>query len=459
MKDSTEKIRLVIDGIFRLILGGIFIYAAWSKIQDPALFARAIMSYQMMPSIFIGPLALFLPMVEIIAGLALITSKWSRESTILILGMLGMFFIGLSQAWIRGLDISCGCFGGGEGGGGDSIGAALVRDTFLLIPAIWLICRPNTWFFNCRFAGGTLVILAAIGVWAIPSSKPTPSGSEIQQSDRGMFLAPRGIDTNQLESAETMIAEIAARATEKEISQIAIEQWTKNFPAALARARAEHRPLLMMEGARKCGYCKRLRQAVGGKVFTQWAKGTGLYFANALLDETNKVPTSAVLAEFLAVSPHEKALPGFPYVGVYWPKASNDFVWTVFSGRRGEMPGSANPSLALELTSALESILADHFKTRGKRLSNDDLVAASAKRIKAATKGSGKVVMTPADGELRDNGMRIELVAKPAKGYAFKEWRGPDGKRVRTEGPFPIPRLSLPFTSREGTYTAVFKKR
>ena len=55
--------------------------------------------------------------------------------------------------------------------------------------------------------------------------------------------------------------------------------------------------------------------------------------------------------------------------------------------------------------------------------------------------------------------MRLEIVAKPAKGFVFKEWRDPDGKRIRPEGPFPIPRLSLPFTSREGTYTAVFKKR
>lgn len=144
MNTVKSKICLGIDFICRLVLGGIFIYAAWTKIQDPALFAESVASYRLLPSFVIGIFALVLPMVELLAGCALIVTKWSRESALILLGLLFIFLIGLTQAQLRGLDISCGCFGS-ENGAEESIGGAIIRDLCLLAPAIWLTIRPNRW--------------------------------------------------------------------------------------------------------------------------------------------------------------------------------------------------------------------------------------------------------------------------------------------------------------------------
>ena len=450
---TRETLFVLFDRLSRLVLGGVFIYAAVSKIQDPALFAHSVEGYAMLPHFAVGFVALVLPMAELLAGLALLSTRWSREATLVLLGLLGVFFVGLTQAFIRNLDISCGCFGGDADTGRAAIAAALGRDALLLLPAIWLLRRPNGWMFNRAFAAVSLAVLVACG--AVLLFRPhllqghTPGESHPSSS--------AAVHTNVTANIDAVLAQALA-APPLAGTDVALEKWTRNFPVALARAQATRRPLILAEGSRKCEYCRRLRQALNGKAFKAWVQGTGVYLADALLDETNKIPASAALATFLSQSPHEKPLPGFPYVGVFWPKSSNDFVWTVFSGRRGEMPGKPNPSLTLELTDALDTLLADYLKSH-KRKSAEDLLATSLKHIKAAAKGHGKVVMTPANGELKDNGMRLEIVAKPAKGFVFKEWRGPDGKRIRPEGPFPIPRLSLPFTSREGTYTAVFKKK
>jgi hypothetical protein len=54
---------------------------------------------------------------------------------------------GVTQAWVRGLSIDCGCFGGGGDVAADktSYGTELLRDTGFMILAGWLIVRPTTW--------------------------------------------------------------------------------------------------------------------------------------------------------------------------------------------------------------------------------------------------------------------------------------------------------------------------
>lgn len=133
----------ILDILFRLGLGGVFIYASWSKIQDPALFADAVTSYRILPAMFAGWIAVVLPMVEFVAGVGLIATKWARESATILLGLLFVFLIGLTQAWIRGLEISCGCFGADDKP--VPLWVDILRDLGLLVPAIWSVVRPNSW--------------------------------------------------------------------------------------------------------------------------------------------------------------------------------------------------------------------------------------------------------------------------------------------------------------------------
>ncbi len=96
--------------IVRIILGAVFMYASFDKMANPEAFANIIDNYHLLPYWAVNGLAIFLPWLELITGLLLITGKWVKASLLLYNLMLVIFIIALSQALIRGLDISCGCF-------------------------------------------------------------------------------------------------------------------------------------------------------------------------------------------------------------------------------------------------------------------------------------------------------------------------------------------------------------
>lgn len=93
-----------------MVLGAIYMYASFDKLANAQAFADVISNYQMLPVQLVNPLAIFLPWVELITGLFLITGKWVKGSLLIYTTLLIIFTIALAQALIRGLDISCGCF-------------------------------------------------------------------------------------------------------------------------------------------------------------------------------------------------------------------------------------------------------------------------------------------------------------------------------------------------------------
>ena len=94
----------------RAVLGAVFMYASFDKMANPEAFANIIDNYHLLPYQLVNPLAIFLPWVEFITGLFLLTGKWVRGSLLIYTSLLVVFILALTQALIRGLDISCGCF-------------------------------------------------------------------------------------------------------------------------------------------------------------------------------------------------------------------------------------------------------------------------------------------------------------------------------------------------------------
>ena len=103
--------RRVLWRIVALIVGGIFIYAGVIKAVDPLRFAIDIDNYKMLPWAIGVRLAFYLPWLEMLCGLALILRFFYRGG-LFILSALTVIFIAASIiAKVRGLDITCGCFG------------------------------------------------------------------------------------------------------------------------------------------------------------------------------------------------------------------------------------------------------------------------------------------------------------------------------------------------------------
>ena len=96
--------------LFRYILGAVFIYASLDKILMPGDFSDLIDNYHVTPIQINNLIALFLPWIELLIGIGLITGILLEGSILLVICLLFLFIIILSQAVVRGIDTHCGCF-------------------------------------------------------------------------------------------------------------------------------------------------------------------------------------------------------------------------------------------------------------------------------------------------------------------------------------------------------------
>ena len=117
-RDPGEKaqrpVRVVSRIIWRIvdvIVGGLFIYAGAIKVLDPVQFAIDIDNYKILPwTIGVG-LAFYLPWLEIFCGLALIVRRLYLGGLSILTALVAVFLVATIAAKVRGLDITCGCFG------------------------------------------------------------------------------------------------------------------------------------------------------------------------------------------------------------------------------------------------------------------------------------------------------------------------------------------------------------
>ncbi len=126
----------------RILLGGVFLWASWDKILDPAAFAQAIANYQIVPSTIGNPVALVLPWVELVSGACLILNRWTRGSALVAAVLMVVFMSALGYNIYRGIDVNCGCFTLDEAAPGN-MWLYLVRDSVFLAMAIGVMCRSR----------------------------------------------------------------------------------------------------------------------------------------------------------------------------------------------------------------------------------------------------------------------------------------------------------------------------
>jgi len=101
----------IMDILYRLccwILGIVFIYAGGTKLTDPVVFATLIEAYGLLPEILLLPVAVVLPILEIVGGIGILFD--AKGSIELISGLLVLFLLILGYGMFMGLDVDCGCF-------------------------------------------------------------------------------------------------------------------------------------------------------------------------------------------------------------------------------------------------------------------------------------------------------------------------------------------------------------
>ena len=92
-------------------VAGIFIYAGALKAFDPVQFASDIDNYKILPWPVSVALAFYLPWLEIFCGLSLVFRFFYRGALSILSALIVVFTLTTIAAKVRGLDITCGCFG------------------------------------------------------------------------------------------------------------------------------------------------------------------------------------------------------------------------------------------------------------------------------------------------------------------------------------------------------------
>lgn len=128
--------------IVRIALASIFIYGGVIKLFAPKAFAATISTYNLVPDVFLPVVAIGLPLVETVAGLALLFNRpWGLH---LITGLLAMFIFVLGYGVLGDLDVDCGCFGAEELDKQAGLRMAFYRDLVLIglvVPYLYLSRR------------------------------------------------------------------------------------------------------------------------------------------------------------------------------------------------------------------------------------------------------------------------------------------------------------------------------
>jgi putative oxidoreductase len=137
LNDEHQKF-YILWRILDFVLAGVFIFAGFSKMFDldhlvadllhlrfgdalvhlrqlspasPVEFANGIDNFKLVPWPVSVALAFYLPWLEIFCALALVFRFFYRGALTLLITLITVFTLAITAAKLRGLDITCGCFG------------------------------------------------------------------------------------------------------------------------------------------------------------------------------------------------------------------------------------------------------------------------------------------------------------------------------------------------------------
>ena len=95
----------------QFVLAAFFVVAGIAKIADPPGFAHEIHNYQIVPGVFVNAMALVLPWLEVVTGVALFLGLAVRTSARVLGILLAVFIVALGINLARKHPVDCGCFG------------------------------------------------------------------------------------------------------------------------------------------------------------------------------------------------------------------------------------------------------------------------------------------------------------------------------------------------------------
>ncbi len=165
--------------VARLVTGGVWIVAGALKVGDAQGSIEAVRAYELLPAGLVDPVGLALPAVELVVGLALVLGVFTRAAAVVSALLFVAFIVGIASVWIRGIEIDCGCFGGGgaEPGASSAYPWEIARDAALFAASVYIVVLRRT-----RLALDNLIF----------PTRPAAPPDDATDPDRSVGATPRG---------------------------------------------------------------------------------------------------------------------------------------------------------------------------------------------------------------------------------------------------------------------------
>jgi uncharacterized membrane protein YphA (DoxX/SURF4 family) len=145
--DRWTTARPWLGTLARVALAAVWLIAGGSKVGNLAGSGRTVAAFRLMPVEAARIVGAALPFVELALGVLLLIGLATRLAAAVSAALLIVYIVGIAAAWARGLNIDCGCFGGGgqlAPGRHPSYLPDILRDVGLLAVAGFLLIWPRT---------------------------------------------------------------------------------------------------------------------------------------------------------------------------------------------------------------------------------------------------------------------------------------------------------------------------
>ena len=147
LKERHAALQPWLSLLVRLSIAGILIFAAVPKLLDLPQSVIAVRAYRLLPEAIVPLVGHLLPFVELVVAALMIAGAFTRAAAVVWQLMMAAFLVGVIWAWSQGLQIDCGCFGGGgelaEGEATDYPAYVAERVGFLAL-GFYLLVFPNS---------------------------------------------------------------------------------------------------------------------------------------------------------------------------------------------------------------------------------------------------------------------------------------------------------------------------
>lgn len=162
---------MVLLVIIRILLGGIFLISAASKIISPKLFVYNVKQYDILPPSIATMFGWSLPFLELLVGISFLLGFYSYWGAVLTIVMLISFLIAQVIVIARHQNLSCSCFGLLYR---EKIGLSTVcRDIILIIMATYIAIIDSgsytVLYFIRNLNLGSLFVLIFTGIMFLVS--------------------------------------------------------------------------------------------------------------------------------------------------------------------------------------------------------------------------------------------------------------------------------------------------